>query len=427
MTEVALLEETAMDETYPPRARAYRLGMTSVTVEGTCAEGYEAVRAAFAANLVDPGEIGAAVAAVVDGRVVVDLWAGLADAHTGRAWQEDTPVLVYSATKGPTTVCALRLWERGLLDIDAPVADVWPEFSTAGKEAVTTRHLLTHQAGLPVFDEPISFTDCHDQDLVAARLAAQAPRWAPGTAHGYHPLTFGWLVGEVVRRVSGRSVGAMLAEEVAGPLGLDLWLGLPPEREATVARLAPGRLDPSAISPGDPALAFLVAIMDVESLTFKAFANPPGQLDVESFNAPELHQAEWPGVNGIATARALARMYGELACDRLLSTATLDEASRAQVSGSDRVLAVDTAFGLGFSLHSAMTGPGGRSSEYSLGGSPVTAHGTGGFGHEGAGGSVAFADRSRGLGFAYVMNQLTASLGADRRSRRLVDALYGCV
>ena len=384
--------------------------MTAVAVHGACAEGYEAVRDAFAANFVEPGEIGAAVAAVVGGRVVVDLWAGLADAHTGRAWQEDTAVLVYSTTKGPTALCALLLWERGLLDIDAPVADVWPEFAAAGKAGVTTRHLLTHQAGLPVFDEPISFTDCHDHDLVAARLAGQSPRWEPGTAHGYHPLTFGWLVGEVVRRLSGGTVGAMLAAEVAVPLELDLWIGLPPEREAAVARLAPGRLDMTAVTPGDPALVFLAAIMDIESLTFKAFANPPGQLDVESFNAPELHQAEWPGANGIATARALARLYGELAQDRLLSGATLDEASRAQVSGPDRVLAVDTAFGLGFSLQSAMT-----------------AHGPGGFGHEGAGGSVAFADRSQGLGFAYVMNQLTASLGADRRARRLVDALYGCL
>jgi CubicO group peptidase (beta-lactamase class C family) len=398
--------------------------VTAVTIEGTCAEGFEAVRDAFAANFVDPGELGAAVAVVAGGRVVVDLWGGLADAHTGRAWGERTPVLVYSATKGPTSACALLLWERGLLDLDAPVAEVWPEFAAAGKGAVTTRHLLTHQGGLPVFDEPIAFTDCHDSDLVAARLAAQRPRWEPGTAHGYHPLTFGWLVGEVVRRVSGRSVGAMLADEVAGPLGLDLWVGLPPEREATVARLAPGRFDLSGMSPGDPGLIFAAAIMDIDSLTFKAFANPPAQFDVESFNAPDLHQAEWPAANGIATARALAGLYGELALDRVLSAATLDEASRPQVSGPDRVLAVDTAFGLGFSLHPVMTGPGGRSDGHAPGGGPVTAHGAGSFGHEGAGGSVAFADRARGLGFAYVMNQLTASLGADRRSRRLVEALY---
>jgi CubicO group peptidase (beta-lactamase class C family) len=381
--------------------------MTAVALGGTCAEGFEAVRDAFAANFVDPGEIGAAVAVVVDGRMVVDLWGGLADPHTGRAWDDRTPVLVYSTTKGPTAICALLLWERGQLDLDAPVAELWPEFAAHGKGTVTVRHLLTHQAGLPVFDEPVTFTDCHDADLVAARLAGQHPRWEPGTAHGYHPLTFGWLVGEVVRRAGGRSVGRMLAEDVAGPLGLDFWIGLPPEKEAAVARLAPARFDLSGMTPGDPALLFAAAILDVESLTFQAFANPPGQFDVESFNAPELHQAEWPAANGIGTARALAALYGELACDRVLSAATLDEASRAQVSGPDRVLAVDAAFGLGFSLHSAMT-----------------AHVPGAFGHEGAGGSVAFADRSRGLGFAYVMNQLTASLGADRRSRRLVEAVY---
>jgi len=399
--------------------------MTGVTVEGTCAEGFEAVRDAYAANFVDPGEIGAAVSVVVDGRMVVDLWGGLADAHTGRAWGRGTPVLVYSATKGLTAACALILWERGLLDLDAPVADVWPEFAAGGKGAVSTRHLLTHQAGLPVFDEPVAFADCHDHALVAARLAAQAPRWPPGTAHGYHPLTWGWLVGEVVRRVDGRSVGAMLAEEVARPLDLDLWIGLPSDREASVARLAPGRFDLAGMKPEDPGLIFAAAIMDIDSLTFQAFANPPGQFDVESFNAPELHQAEWPAANGIATARALAGFYGELACDRLLSAATLDEASRPQVTGPDRVLAVDTSFGLGFSLHSVMTGPGGRSRRHSAGGSPMTGQGAGGsFGHEGAGGSVAFADRSQGLGFAYVMNQLTASLGADRRSRRLVEAVY---
>jgi CubicO group peptidase (beta-lactamase class C family) len=384
--------------------------MTAVAIQGTCAEGFEAVGDAFAGNFVDPGELGAAVSAVVDGRVVVDLWAGLADAHTGRLWEADTPVLVYSATKGPTAVCALLLWERGLLDIDAPVVDVWPQFADEGKGAVTTRHLLTHQAGLPVFDDPITFGDCHDADLVAARLAAQRPHWEPGTAHGYHPLTFGWLVGEVVRRVAGRSVGRVFAEEVAGPLGLDFWIGLPPEREASVARLAAGRFDLTGVSADDAAFAFAAAILNVESLTFRAFANPPGQLDVESFNAPELHQAEWPAANGIGTARALARLYGELASDRVLSAATLDEASRPQVAGPDRVLAVDTRFGLGFSLESVMT-----------------ADASGVFGHEGAGGSVAFADRSRGLGFAYVMNDVRPTLGADRRSRRLVEAVYSCL
>lgn len=379
-------------------------------MHGECAGGFEPVGEAFAANFVEPGEVGAAVAAVVDGRTVVDLWAGVADPLTGRRWEERTPALVYSATKGLTAVCALLLWERGVLDLDAPVAEIWPEFAAGGKGGVTTRQLLSHQAGLPVFDEPITFQDCHDPDLVATRLAAQTPRWEPGTAHGYHPLTFGWLVGEVVRRVSGRSVGGLLADQVAAPLGLDTWIGLPPERHADVARLVPGRLDVVAAAPGDPVLSFLAAVMDVGSLTFQAFANPPDQFDVESFNAPELHRAEWPAVNGITTARSLARFYGELACDRLLSAATLDEASRPQVEGPDLVLALRTAFGLGFSLPSEMV-----------------VHPPRTFGHEGAGGSVGLADRGHGVGFAYVMNQLTATLGTDRRARRLVDALYACL
>jgi CubicO group peptidase (beta-lactamase class C family) len=381
--------------------------MPEVEVGGTCAEQFAAVREAFAANFVDPGEVGAAVSVVVDGRTVVDLSGGLADAATSRRWEEATPVLVYSTTKGPTAVCALLLWERGLLDIDAPVAEVWPEFAVAGKQAVTTRHLLTHQGGLPVFDRPITFDECNDWDLAAARLAAQTPHWEPGTAHGYHPMTFGWLVGEMIRRTSGRTVGRFLADEVAGPLGLDLWVGLPPEREADVARLAPARFDITGMTPGDPALTFTAALLDVESLTFRAFSNPPGQFDVESFNTPALHRAEWPAVNGIATARSLARLYGELACDRVLAPATLAEATRVQVSGPDRVLALRTAFGLGFSLDS-----------------DLSANRRGGFGHEGAGGSLAFADRDHGMGFAYVMNQLTASLGGDRRSRALVEAVY---
>lgn len=384
--------------------------MTATAISGVCVEGFEPVRDAFAANFVEPGEVGAAVAVVVDGRPVVDLWAGVADPHTGRVWEERTPVLVYSTTKGLTAVCALLLWQGGALDIDAPVAGVWPAFAAAGKGGVTTRHLLSHQAGLPVFDEPITFEECHDLDLVADRLAAQAPHWEPGTAHGYHPLTFGWLVGEVVRRATGRTVGQMLADEVAGPLGMDTWIGLPPDREAEVARLLPGRLDLAVVDPDDPSMAFLAAILDLESLTFRAFAVPPGQLDVESFNAADLHQAEWPAANGITTARSLARLYGELACDRVLSGATLDEASRPQSAGTDRVLAIPTSFGLGFSL----------SSEAVL-------HAPGGFGHDGAGGSVAFADRSHGLGFGYVMNQLTASLGSDRRAGRLVKALYTCL
>ena len=200
-------------------------------IQGTCLERFRPVRTAFERNFDELGDVGAAVSVRLHGEKVVDLWGGVADPAAGRAWERDTAALVFSTTKGLTAVCALLLWQRGELDLDAPAAEVWPEFAASGKGAVTTRHLLSHQAGLPAFDMPISVDECQDADLVAARLAAQAPRWEPGTAHGYHALTYGWLVGEVVRRVSGRSVGRFLADEVTGPLGLETWLGLPPELE----------------------------------------------------------------------------------------------------------------------------------------------------------------------------------------------------
>ena len=293
-----------------------------VDVHGTCDPAFDGVRDAFAANFDDMHEVGAAVAVHIDGRPVVDLWAGDADADSGRPWSEETLALVFSTTKGLTAVCALLLWERGELDIDAPVAEVWPEFAAAGKATVTTRHLLSHQTGLPAFVEPITVEACHDLDEVASRLAAQTPEWEPGTAHGYHALTYGWLVGEVVRRVTGRTVGRWFADEVAGPLGLDTWIGLPPEHEDRVARLLAMRLDrvPPEAAADPRAQAIVMAILDQSSLTFRVFTNPPILGDVSDFNSPALHRAEWPAANGITTARSLSRLYGELACDRRRST-----------------------------------------------------------------------------------------------------------
>jgi CubicO group peptidase (beta-lactamase class C family) len=381
-----------------------------VELHGSCEDRFEPVRRAFAANFEELGDVGAAVAVHLDGRPVVDLWAGAADPAAGRPWQEDTLALVFSTTKGLTAVCALLLWERGELDLDAPVVELWPEFGAAGKEAVTTRHLLSHQAGLPVLEEPISVEECHDADLVAARLGAQAPRWQPGTAHGYHAITYGWLVGEVVRRVSGRTVGRFLADEIAGPLGLDIYVGLPPELESRVATLLPMRFDqlPPGFVLDEKVMAVAAAFLDTTSLLFQAFTNPP-ILGFEPFNSPEMHRAEWPAANGITTARSLSRLYGELACDRVLGRATLDEAETPQAAGPDRVLVLDTAFGLGFALPSDIV-------SYAPAG--------GGFGHDGAGGSVGFADRRAGVGFAYVMNQMGLSLGTDQRVDNLTRALY---
>jgi CubicO group peptidase (beta-lactamase class C family) len=379
-------------------------------IQGTCTDRFAAVRAAFEHNFSALGDVGAAVSVRLDGDTVVDLWAGLADPAADRRWARDTPALVFSTTKGLTAVCALRLWERGELNIDAPVGDIWPEFKAGGKGAVTTRHLLSHQAGLPAFDEPISVEECHDTDLVAARLAAQAPAWEPGTAHGYHALTYGWLVGEVVRRVSGRTIGRFLADEIAEPLGLDTWIGLPPEVEPKVAVLQPMNLENlGAIQIDEHTQKLVEAFFDPASLSHRVFFNPPLDLNGDAFNSPALHRAEWPAAGGITTARSLAHLYGELACDRVLSAATLDAASAPVVDAPDRVLVVRSSFGLGFALPSDVVryGPAGQ-----------------GFGHDGAGGSVGFADRETGIGFGYVMNQMGMSLGVDARVEGLVRATY---
>jgi len=383
-------------------------------VQGTCDPRFEPVRPAFARNFEELGEVGAAVAVHVDGRPVVDIWAGVADADTGTPWQEDTLALVFSTTKGWTAMCALLLWERGKLDIDAPVAEVWPEFAAAGKESVTTRQLLSHQAGLPAFDDSMTIEQCHDLDLVASTLAAQAPRWTPGTAHGYHAITYGWLVGEVIRRVDGRTVGRFFDEEVAEPLGLDTYIGLHPELHPRVAKLLPidiNRLPPSLLD--DPKTQAITAkIFDPESLTFRVFSNPPVLAGVDDFNSPEMYAAEWPAANGITTARSMSKLYGELACDRVLSTATLDAAETPQVDGPDQVLVLNTRFGLGFALPSDVV-------SYAPTGT--------GFGHDGAGGSVGFADRRARIGFGYVMNQMGISLGTDERVRTLTHALYSAL
>lgn len=380
-------------------------------VLGTCEPRFEPVRQAFVRNFEELGEVGAAVAVHIDGEPVLDLWGGLADVAAERPWEEDTLALVFSTTKGWTAVCALLLWERSELDIDAPVADLWPEFAAAGKDSITARQLLSHQAGLPAFDDPTTVAECHDLACVNARLAGQAPRWAPGTAHGYHAITYGWLVGEVIRRASGRTVGRFFADEVAGPLGLDTYIGLPPELHPRVAKLLAidiNRLPPSLLED-EKTQAIVAKIFDSESLTFKVFTNPPVLAGVDEFNSAEMYAAEWPAANGITTARSMSKLYGELSCDRVLSTATLDAAETPQVDGPDQVLVLNTRFGLGFALPSDVV-------SYAPTGS--------GFGHDGAGGSVGFADRRARVGFGYVMNQMGLSLGTDQRVRNLTEALY---
>ncbi|GAA2206625.1 serine hydrolase domain-containing protein [Nonomuraea monospora] len=375
-------------------------------VEGETAEGFEEVREAFAANLASGEEIGAAVGVYLHGRKVVDLWGGIADPETGRPWERDTLQVVYSTTKAVTAACALLLAQRGELDLDAPVARYWPEFAAGGKERIPVRWLLTHQAGLPALDDPITPADAVAGEPVVRALEAQRPFWEPGTEHGYHALTYGWLVGEVVRRVCGRSIGTFLAEEIAAPLGLDLWIGLPEREHHRVSRIVADQatFDASALDAvPEPMRDVLAAYTDPASLTMRAMTLVKPPLD---HNDPVEQSAEMPATNGICTARSLAAFYAALIGHRILTPAALAAATAEQVSGIDRILRVPVRIGTGFGL------PTPEAFWYS-----PTAFGFGGFG-----GSIGFADPDSGLAFGYVMNRLREGV-PDLRAARLYDAV----
>jgi CubicO group peptidase (beta-lactamase class C family) len=382
-------------------------------VDGICDPRFKPVREAFCENFASRGELGAAVTVTIDGKPVVDFWGGVADRVTGRAWERDTMVVVFSCTKAATALCAHMLVARGELDLDTPVASYWSEFAAADKEAIPVRLLLNHQAGLAAIDQPLPVGALYDWDAMTAALAAQAPHWEPGTAHGYHAVTFGWLVGEVVRRISGKSLGTFFRDEVAGPLGLDFWIGLPDQLEA---RVAPIRM---ALLTGETT-PILLAMANRATLTSKAFLNPPGLMTARQVNARALHAAEVPAANGIATARGLAGMYTPLACGGRLGTVelvdhdTLQAMATIESEGTDRVLLIPTRFASGF-MKSIDNRPGDSAI---LGPNPEA------FGHAGAGGSIGMADPTARVAIGYVMNQMGAGVLLNARGQALIDAVY---
>ncbi|MEW1550843.1 serine hydrolase domain-containing protein [Streptomyces tsukubensis] len=412
-------------------------------VRGTVADGFEPVREAFVRNFEQRGERGAAVAVYRDGHKVVDLWAGTRDVDggpgpagagdgpgsgagsppgsppgspsgspPGAPWAVDTAQIVRSVTKGVAAAVVLLLHQRGRIDLDAPVGTYWPEFKAAGKERVLVRHLLSHRAGLPALDRPLTPAEAIDGVSGPAALAAQAPAWQPGTDHGYHAQTYGWLLAELVPRVTGRSIGRWVAEEIARPLGLDFWLGLPAEEAHRVGRIGPVEEPPPVRSGGlalRPKRSVADAYRDPDSLTRRAFGVIAPLPDE---NAPEYRAAELPASGGISTARALARFYASVigAVDggpRLFAPATLTLARTEESAGPDRVLVVPTRYGLGFMLH----GPA----------APLL--GPGSFGHPGRGGSLGFADPDTGIAFGYVTNGLRTGVTADPRAQALVRAV----
>lgn len=378
-------------------------------VNGTVAEGFEPVREAFAANFATLGDRGAAVTVYRDGRKVVDLWGGTRDVDATEPWQHGTAQIVRSATKGVAAAVLLLLAQRGQLDLDAPVGAYWPEYKEHGKEHTRVRHLLAHRAGVPVLDRPLTPAEAADPDLAAAAVAAQRPVWEPGAEHGYHAQTYSWLTGELVRRVTGRTIGRWIAEEVAGPLGLDLWVGLPESEAGRVGRVA--QLEAPSTAGGlktRPKRAVSDAYADPESLTRRAFA---AITPLPDENDAAYRAAVLPASNGIATADGLARFYaaliGEVDGVRLFTPGTLAAARTEQSAGPDRVLVVNTRFGLGYMLHG--------------GASPLLSPGS--FGHPGRGGALGFADPESGIAFGYVTNGFRKSVTADPRAQALIRAL----
>jgi CubicO group peptidase (beta-lactamase class C family) len=377
-----------------------------LTSSGKCDAAFGPVREIFDESLAGGGDLGAAVAVYLDGRCVVDLWGGIADERTGRRWERDTRCVTFSATKAVTATAALVLAERGAVTLGARVTEWWPEFGRAGKGDTTAEHLLTHQAGLPAFDRPLSVDEASDPVAMADHLAGQTPEWPPGTDHGYHALTFGWLVGELVRRHSGRTVGEFVREE----FGPDLWLGVPAGSIGDLARISAGRPTKAPDLPAPKPLVdrLVAASQDPASPLQRSTANPGA-----SFNKPALLTAGWPAAGLVATARALAEFYSGLIGGAVLGRDRLDDAVRERVRGPDRTLVTESAFGLGFMRPSA--------NMYL----PPAARATA-FGHPGASGALGLGDLDCGLALAYIPNLTRPGLG-DRRAYRLVEAVYAAL
>ena len=380
-------------------------------IHGEVAPGFERVRDAFAANFEKHGEVGAAFSLYHRGKKVVDLWGGVADVETGRPWAEDSIVMVFSSTKGATAICAHLLAQRGELDLDAPVAEYWPEFAAGGKQDIPVRWLLSHQVGLPVFDNPLTPQEFLAWEPPVKALAAQSPVWEPGTTHGYHAGSYGWLVGEVVRRITGKTLGTFFADEVAGPLGLDFWIGLPESEESRVVPMI--EIDLQEVGVEEQALTdrrrdLLDASRDPDSLLARPSTTGPLNPNTRAFRAAEL-----PAGNGIADARSLARMYASLIGDgvdgvRILNEETVTRATAEQSNGRDAVLQIQTRFGLGFELNL----PHGHLGQ------------EGAFGHSGAGGSLGFADPKAEIAFGYAMNKMQLVASDDPRTLSLIAAVH---
>ncbi|HKQ82997.1 MAG TPA: serine hydrolase domain-containing protein [Steroidobacteraceae bacterium] len=380
--------------------------------QGSCDSKFSGVRTAFEDSFARRGELGASLCIYVDGRCVVDLWGGHANATRTRPWQRGTLACVASTGKGLASLCLLRLIERNRVELDAPVCRYWPEFAAAGKESITVRWLMSHRAGLPAIRKDMTTESMYQWDPFVRALAEEAPWWEPGSRHGYHALTFGFLLGEVVRRVSGKSIGRFFREEIGAPLSADFYFGVPESEDARAAEMLP-----EPLPTGADQSFFQDLLRDPHSVGARAFLNPPRP--PQSMNTRAWRAAEIPASNGYATASGVARVYAALAVGgslegvQILERSTIAAATAEHAHGPDAVIPVISRFGLGFWLPTADT-------PYVH--SPVA------FGHPGRGGSVGFADPEARIGFGYVPNQYLGSpRQADPRARALIDAMYSCL
>lgn len=368
------------------------------------------LRPLFEENFARFGELGAAISVWQHGQPVCELHGGFCDVRREIPWTDETLVLVWSATKGIGSACLLHVLQEYGIALERPAAEFWPEFAANGKSAITLAQLLSHQAGVAAIDEPADVTDF---DAVVRALAGQAPLWPPGSAHGYHARTFGYLLDELVRRIDGRDLGVYWREVFAEPLALDLWIGLPAELNPRVAPIYAAK----AGGVAEPA-EFYRALATPGTLTRRVFSSPRGLGAVSAMNTSENRARSLVSLGGIGSAHALAKFYallahgGELEGRRFFTAATLAQMTTTLACGVDRVFGIPTAFSAGFMQDAPENAP------RLFGPSP------GAFGHPGAGGSNAFADPEHDLAFAYVMNQMTLSLLPNEKSRRLVDEIY---
>ena len=398
-------------------------------INGSCDDKFLEAKEIFTNSIKSGFELGASIAIEIEGQKVIDLWGGVDDPNDSSPWKEDTLVNVFSTTKGIAAICLLQLVEQGKLDLDAPVSKYWPEFGQSGKDSIPVRFLFCHKSGLCGVKEPLEKGAFCNWDLICDSLASQKPFWEPGIAHGYHAITYGHLVGEVLRRIDGRTIGQYFKKEIAEPLDLDFWIGLPDSEFSRVTNIHPSKPGPLQflfpllsklprfIVPGQ--MQFLLDFADTDTPVGSAFSNPPMEMDPEKgmeANTKEWRNAEIPAANGHGTARSIAKIYGVLANGgsrdgvHVLKPETIEMARQTESDGKDLVLGnIHTRFGLGFML---------GTKQVSMG------PGTGSFGHGGAGGSLGFADPDNKISLGFTMNQMHPGITAWKTAIDVANSVY---